>query len=133
MAGSGSGLHAGCASADRAVSADNSSASPAKHQLTPSSTAVPSQELPPTAMQIVDLEPILAELRDRREEVTRLQDEVDSLKTQLANECALFHQSLQEERYRFEVRDRRSFVTHALCCFIAIDVANAITQRTSTN
>ena len=53
--------------------------------------------------QLINLEPILTELRERREECQRFTDEVEVLKNQLQSECSAFHQSLQEERYRFEV------------------------------
>jgi len=55
----------------------------------------------PTAM--IDIEHIVNQLKERRDECHRLSEEVDSLKNQLQNECLVFHQSLQDERYRFEV------------------------------
>ncbi|RWS02841.1 Transmembrane and coiled-coil domains protein 2-like protein [Dinothrombium tinctorium] len=51
---------------------------------------------------IIDVEPLLAELRDRKDDCQRLTEEVEAFKTQFQAECALFHQNLQDERYRFE-------------------------------
>ena len=94
-----------------AVSGCNSSTSSGKnlHHTSPGSlkagsaqVAVLTPEPPSPAEPSVDLEPLLIELKERRDEATRLQEEVDSLKTQLQSECTLLHQSLQEERFRFE-------------------------------
>lgn len=49
------------------------------------------------------LEPILEELKERRDEATRLREEVETLKTQVQSEFGSWHQNLQEERSRFEV------------------------------
>ncbi|XP_054156452.1 transmembrane and coiled-coil domains protein 2-like isoform X2 [Oppia nitens] len=54
----------------------------------------------PTSM--ADFEQIVIELKERREQCRCLAEEVESMKSQLQNECSAFHQSLQEERYRFE-------------------------------
>lgn len=51
----------------------------------------------------VDLEPLFSQLKEQRDECTRLQEELHSLKSQHQKDCSLLHQSLQEERYRFEV------------------------------
>ena len=106
---SGSGKHPGGTQVAAAVntSVGNSSSSPVKHvagnQTVPTSLAHAStSDSAPNAMQI-DLEPVIVELRDRREEVSRLSDEVEAVKSQLQTECTVFHQSLQDERYRFEV------------------------------
>lgn len=64
----------------------------------------------PTAM--IDIEHIVQQLKERREECHRLTEEVDAIKGQLQNECSVFHQSLQEERYRFEV----SLEYELFCC-----------------
>ncbi|CAG2107139.1 unnamed protein product [Medioppia subpectinata] len=61
----------------------------------------PDTAVTPTAL--IDMEQIVIELKERREECRRMSEDVDSLKSQLQNECSVFHQSLQEERYRFEV------------------------------
>ncbi|XP_065301471.1 transmembrane and coiled-coil domains protein 2 isoform X2 [Dermacentor albipictus] len=49
-----------------------------------------------------ELEPLLAELAERREECQRLAEEIEALKNQLHHECSYFSQALQEERYRYE-------------------------------
>ncbi|XP_077560703.1 transmembrane and coiled-coil domain protein 3-like isoform X2 [Haemaphysalis longicornis] len=62
-----------------------------------------------------ELEPLLAELAERREECQRLAEEIEALKVfifgspckletanQLHHECSYFSQALQEERYRYE-------------------------------
>lgn len=54
---------------------------------------------------LLDLEPLVTQLKEQRDESTRLQEELHALKTQHQSDCNLLHQSLQEERYRFEVRD----------------------------
>ena len=54
-----------------------------------------------------DVQTLQSELQDRKEENQRLSEELDSLKSQVQNEYAVFHQNLQEERYRFEVCGRR--------------------------
>ena len=108
---SGSGKHpGGTQAAALTTSVGNSSSSPVKHiagnQTVPTSLAhasISDTHSAPNAMQI-DLEPVIVELRDRREEVSRLSDEIEAVKSQLQTECTVFHQSLQDERYRFEVR-----------------------------
>lgn len=68
---------------------------------TSSQLAAPDTAVTPTAH--LDFENIVIEMKERREECHRLSEEVESMKNQLQNECSVFHQSLQEERYRFEV------------------------------
>lgn len=94
------------------ASIGNSSTSSGRHHLAaqslvsnqhPTATS-PTPEPAPAFLTQSDLEPLLAELGLRRNEVTRLQQEFESAKTQMQSECSLLHQSLQEERYRFEVR-----------------------------
>lgn len=86
-----------------------SSASPArKHMIVQGGhIAVTETAATPTAM--IDIEPLVAELRERREECQRLSEDMESLKSHFQNECTVFHQSLQEERYRFEVRKHLNF------------------------
>jgi DNA repair exonuclease SbcCD ATPase subunit len=50
----------------------------------------------------VDLEPILQELKESREETSRLQEELNKIKSQFQSDSTLLQQSLQEERFRFE-------------------------------
>lgn len=57
----------------------------------------------PHNMTPVDLEPILNELKEHRTENMRLHEEIESLKSQFNSECGLLNQTLNEERYRFEV------------------------------
>ncbi|KAH7968153.1 hypothetical protein HPB52_006374 [Rhipicephalus sanguineus] len=71
--------------------------------------ASPSVAPPPLASTIgqslvpeAELEPLLAELAERREECQRLAEEIEALKNQLHHECSYFSQALQEERYRYE-------------------------------
>ncbi|XP_037508014.1 transmembrane and coiled-coil domains protein 2 isoform X4 [Rhipicephalus sanguineus] len=84
--------------------------------------ASPSVAPPPLASTIgqslvpeAELEPLLAELAERREECQRLAEEIEALKVfifgsackletsnQLHHECSYFSQALQEERYRYE-------------------------------
>ncbi|XP_077517528.1 transmembrane and coiled-coil domain 2 protein Dmtn isoform X3 [Amblyomma americanum] len=54
-------------------------------------------------VQEAELEPLLAELAERREECQRLTEEIEALKNQLHHECSYFSQALQEERYRYEM------------------------------
>ncbi|CAG2107138.1 unnamed protein product [Medioppia subpectinata] len=76
--------------------------------LQPKAVLQASTHLPPppdtavTPTALIDMEQIVIELKERREECRRMSEDVDSLKSQLQNECSVFHQSLQEERYRFE-------------------------------
>nr|XP_015918446.1 transmembrane and coiled-coil domains protein 2 [Parasteatoda tepidariorum]XP_042908345.1 transmembrane and coiled-coil domains protein 2 [Parasteatoda tepidariorum] len=65
--------------------------SPPEHSSTPTVTPL-----------VSDLEPILQELRERREEYQRLVEEIEALKSQVQQEYSFFNQSLLEERYRFE-------------------------------
>ncbi|KAH6934729.1 hypothetical protein HPB50_000363 [Hyalomma asiaticum] len=72
--------------------------------------ASPSVAPPPLASTIgqnlvpeAELEPLLAELAERREECQRLAEEIEALKNQLHHECSYFSQALQEERYRYEM------------------------------
>ncbi|KAI1289588.1 Transmembrane and coiled-coil domains protein 1 [Halotydeus destructor] len=82
------------------ASVGHSSASPLKRQRnTPLQSMSRSNEV---VVHAVDLEPVLKELAHKREEVARLTEEVDSMKAALQAESTIFHQSLQEERYRFE-------------------------------
>ncbi|XP_075546671.1 transmembrane and coiled-coil domain 2 protein Dmtn isoform X5 [Dermacentor variabilis] len=71
--------------------------------------ASPSVAPPPLASTLgqslvpeAELEPLLAELAERREECQRLAEEIEALKNQLHHECSYFSQALQEERYRYE-------------------------------
>lgn len=71
--------------------------------------ASPSVAPPPLASTLgqslvpeTELEPLLAELAERREECQRLAEEIEALKNQLHHECSYFSQALQEERYRYE-------------------------------
>ncbi|XP_037277817.2 transmembrane and coiled-coil domains protein 2 isoform X2 [Rhipicephalus microplus] len=84
--------------------------------------ASPSVAPPPLASTLgqslvpeAELEPLLAELAERREECQRLAEEIEALKVfifgsackletsnQLHHECSYFSQALQEERYRYE-------------------------------
>lgn len=94
-------------------SAGNSTTSSGRHHhphTSPGLQLLPVTFDPPTPT--VDLEPLLAELKERKDEASRLQEEMEAMKTQLQNECSLLHQSLQEERYRFEVR----LPTHSCHC-----------------
>ena len=102
------------------ASIGNSSTSSGRHHQLAQSVqsnqhpASPTPEPTPAFLTQSDLEPLVADLRSRRDEVTRLQEEFESAKTQMQSECSLLHQSLQEERYRFEVRkDNSSPLT---CC-----------------
>lgn len=99
------------------ASIGNSSTSSGRHhhQLAPSVQSnqhptSPTPEPTPAFLTQSDLEPLVADLRSRRDEVTRLQEEFESAKTQMQSECSLLHQSLQEERYRFEVRKERTLL-----------------------
>ncbi|XP_035233230.1 transmembrane and coiled-coil domains protein 2-like [Stegodyphus dumicola] len=65
--------------------------SPPEHSSTPTVTPL-----------VADLEPILQELRERREEYHHLVDEVEALKTQVQQEYTYFNQALHDERYRYE-------------------------------
>ncbi|XP_075546665.1 transmembrane and coiled-coil domain 2 protein Dmtn isoform X1 [Dermacentor variabilis] len=85
--------------------------------------ASPSVAPPPLASTLgqslvpeAELEPLLAELAERREECQRLAEEIEALKVfifgsackletanQLHHECSYFSQALQEERYRYEM------------------------------
>ncbi|XP_054720322.1 transmembrane and coiled-coil domains protein 2-like [Uloborus diversus] len=65
--------------------------SPPEHSSTPTVTPL-----------VADFEPILQELRERREEYHHLVEEVDALKAQVQQEYTFFNQSLLEERYRYE-------------------------------
>lgn len=49
-----------------------------------------------------DIEPLLMELNERKEECQRLAEEIEALKNQMHHECSYFSQALQEERYRYE-------------------------------
>ena len=79
------------------------SSSPLRKALGNTSGHIPAPDPAVTPTAIADLEQIVIELKERREECHRLSEELEALKTQLQNECSVFHQSLQEERYRFEV------------------------------
>lgn len=57
---------------------------------------------------VIDLERVITELRDRRQDCQILTDEVESLKQQYQSEVALFQVLLQEERDRFEVNTHDS-------------------------
>ncbi|GIX87524.1 transmembrane and coiled-coil domains protein 2 [Caerostris darwini] len=65
--------------------------SPPEHSSTPTVTPL-----------VADLEPILQELRERREEYHHLVEEIEALKSQVQQEYTFFNQSLLEERYRYE-------------------------------
>ena len=93
------------------ASIGNSSTSSGRHHLAAQNVSnqhltatSPTPEPTPAFLTQSDLEPLITELGQRRNEVTRLQEEFESAKTQMQSECSLLHQSLQEERYRFEVR-----------------------------
>ncbi|CAG2182347.1 unnamed protein product, partial [Oppiella nova] len=73
-----------------------------KNTVLQASTHLPAPETTVTPTAMIDIEQIVIEMKDRREEVRRLSEEVESLKSHLQSECSVFHQSLQEERYRFE-------------------------------
>ncbi|CAN8026843.1 unnamed protein product [Ixodes persulcatus] len=49
-----------------------------------------------------DIEPLLMELNERKDECQRLAEEIEALKNQMHHECSYFSQALQEERYRYE-------------------------------
>ncbi|XP_064480895.1 transmembrane and coiled-coil domains protein 2-like isoform X2 [Ornithodoros turicata] len=49
-----------------------------------------------------DLESVLIELNERKEECQRLSEEVEALKNQMQQEYTYFSHTLQEERYRYE-------------------------------
>ncbi|EEC13275.1 transmembrane and coiled-coil domains protein, putative, partial [Ixodes scapularis] len=49
-----------------------------------------------------DIEPLLVELNERKDECQRLAEEIEALKNQMHHECSYFSQALQEERYRYE-------------------------------
>lgn len=72
------------------------------HHSLPISGLTPEPPAPLPAL--VDLDPILNQLKEQRDESNRLQEEIKSLKNQQQNDCNLLHQTLQEERYRYEVR-----------------------------
>ena len=72
------------------------------HHSLPISGLTPEPPAPLPAL--VDLDPILNQLKEQREESNRLQEEIKSLKNQQQSDCNLLHQTLQEERYRYEVR-----------------------------
>ena len=105
MSGAGMTAPSGCNSSTS--SGRNLHGHPGSHKgMSQVPVVLTTQETPSPAEPAVDLEPLLSELKERREETSRLQEEVDSLKSQLQSECTLFHQSLQEERFRFEVNKR---------------------------
>ncbi|XP_067121226.1 transmembrane and coiled-coil domains protein 2 isoform X2 [Centruroides vittatus] len=63
----------------------------------------PESSITPTAVPVVvDVEPILQELREQREESHRLREDIESLKNHLQQQGSCFNQALQEERYRYE-------------------------------
>lgn len=116
------------------ASIGNSSTSSGRHHLAAQASLVSNQQQHPTATSPTpepapafltqsDLEPLLAELGSRRNEVTRLQEEFESAKTQMQSECSLLHQSLQEERYRFEVSIRLVLI-HS--CYIRLPSNNKL-------
>lgn len=106
---SGSGkLGMGTPAGGAAASGGTSSLSPAR-RLTPATISHGINEGAISGLAtVIDLEPVIAELQNRRDEVRRLSAEIESLKSQLQTDCTVFHQSLQEERYRFEVRFARA-------------------------
>lgn len=76
---------------------------------------------PVTAVSLspADLDPLITQLKEQRDECTKLQEELHSLKSQHQSDCSLLHQSLQEERYRFEVHTRRSLSLFLLSYYSA--------------
>jgi hypothetical protein len=55
-----------------------------------------------------DLQPFLAELKQRKEDCEKLNAQVESLKSQIQIECSSWNQTLQEERYHYEVTNTKS-------------------------
>lgn len=50
-----------------------------------------------------DIQLLQSELQDRKDENQRASEEFETFKSQVQSEYSMFHQNLQEERYRFEV------------------------------
>lgn len=104
--------------------ANSSSLSPGRHHTPVTGTGQLGADNPPNTpnLGMIDLDPVIMELQNRRDEVNRLSDEIDGIKSQLQSECTVFHQSLQDERYRFEVCSNKITIEsvnfNLLCCFI---------------
>jgi molecular chaperone GrpE (heat shock protein) len=89
---SGSGKHAISAH----LNSGNSSASPLKSD-------VFNELLAQVNVLKEDIQLLQSEMQDRKDENQRVAEEFEAFKSQVQSEYSIFHQNLQEERYRFEV------------------------------